>query len=434
MPAYINPNRPGTLQDLQRIYTSNPNVSPEEVDSRLHLNAPQGREWTRQTANAVGIGNDPAAYFSQMQTRQRMANYAGAQQQQPQYASEFARNQAIAQAEPIAPLQSNFQRYPLQQQLPQMTVEEQQMDLMRPKTVASAPAMQLSPFLQQQARQDNMTNEAMYLRSRLGEQNRFFQDASGAKRDWINPTAKSKYTPEQFYTIPEFQTAYKRDPQKAAHVFEALTGTPLAGYEQQRAASMKQQGQDQEQYGRAFFDMVKEGKVRLSPEGQFLTQAFTWDAINNKEVPTGEWAPASGLTKQMIDLGQKSHPQLLEFLRLQNKRGKTETQTQGTTITPDFSDPISQAASPNQWQGIGFNPEGGRTRLGDVGTAIGSTLAGVQNLFGGNVPEFESPKQNTLYKIPRELINNPRFTALPKEKQERLIQAIRLGSGRGGGL
>jgi hypothetical protein len=350
MPLNIDTSRPGTLQQLQYLYTGDPNTTPEEVQGALQTRAPQGADWVHQTEMKYGI-NDASRMFQDQQINQQMARFAANQgaPQQPQYQSDYQR--IAAQAQQVAPVQTGMggpnNRYGFQPTLnarrDAMTPEERAVDSLRPNTAQNQidPYANLTQFDRQQIQQTGQTPDSLIMQRRLGEQNRYFTDASGNKRDWINPTAKGRYTPEQLYTTPEFRSIYQQDPAKAAHAFEALTGQPLQAYEGVRTATQKQQIDREKQYEKTFYDKAVSGEVRMNSMGEWESEEFTIDPLTGKKIPSGKWSAVSGTMKEIASIGDRAFPELKRKALLEAKaRQEAETKT-SPTVPVNPRDPNS---------------------------------------------------------------------------------------------
>ena len=120
---YIDATGTGTFAQLQNLY-ANPSTTPQQVDSNLFLQDSRLSDWASRSAQAAGIGNDPASFFQNqaaqrtvaaMQTQRDAARLAG----YDQFTSpDFIRRQQIEgqinaadqQRQQVASLQAQQQR------------------------------------------------------------------------------------------------------------------------------------------------------------------------------------------------------------------------------------------------------------------------------------------------------------------------------------
>jgi hypothetical protein len=227
-----------------------------------------------------------------------------------------------------------------------MTPGEQEMFNQNP-IVAGAPSnaySNLTDFDRQQMRETGQTPASLVMQRRLGEQNRFFTDASGNKRDWINPKSTNQYRPEELYIRPEFRTIYQKNPQQAAHAFEALTGQPLQAYEGVRASIQKQQVDREKQYEKTFYDEAVAGNIQFDADGNVQTQEFTIDPLTGKKIPSGKWSSATGAMKEISEIGIRAFPEIAQLMH-ERARKKAEQGNPATTTPATPRRPIPAPAT-----------------------------------------------------------------------------------------
>ncbi len=244
---YINANGTGTFAQLQNLY-ADPSTTPQQVDSNLFLQDSRLSDWASRSAQAAGIGNDPASFFQNqaaqrtvaaMQTQRDAARLAG----YDQFTSpDFIKRQQIEgqiavadqQRNQVASLQAQQQRQQ-QYQLPTTGYHQQ----------GGAPI--LSPLAVQEAERNKMSQMEYLLRMRTGSglsnlqpSNAPFNPASTSAAPFIPAGANSTVDPDTLYKDPRFQSHLQFDAKHAQGLFSALTGHGYEEYQQRQVATDKE--------------------------------------------------------------------------------------------------------------------------------------------------------------------------------------------------
>lgn len=425
----INVNRPLTLQDLARVYGGGGGMkSPEQVGSDIFLNASQGSDYLSQQGQNLGIG-DPTQYFqSQYEAQRRAQTPSGGTMEMMRLAGmpsnpgsfmqqELKRNvgidKLIAQQAIEAKGNASLQQSNLDKQYPLPT----------PGT-----SLTLSPVMSAAMRQSGETNSmAWMMKQRLG--------ANRGAVGNFNAVPNLGVKAQDLYLEPTFQSALNNNPQKAAQVFNAITGQDLKGFHDLYQA---RQGKEQEFGISTLRKAFAEGDASVDEQGNLRWRKKKFDPTTSRMVATDEYEEGTpfqrGLAKHMPHVSSE----IDEVRRLMAEKKAHQAQQgrfQGMTAAPQGVAPETTATNQSAlWTGI--NTVGGA--FGDIGRMAGGMMPSpVANYLGmdiGQAQDFGAPGGRAVIHARQMLQGNPRFQQLMKtdpQKARRIIMAIQQGTAAG---
>lgn len=233
----FNVDQPTTARALAALYAGNPHMSPDEVESNMFLNSSQGPSYIHKQASQLGLGSDPAAFFRSALLQKQLANTpSGGQMEFARLqgklnphswaAQEMSRNASLdnlianetATAQKLASLQqaNRLEQYPMP---------------------AAGVTPVLSPVMQADMAHQGLTDPRAYLaRQRMGG----LATPSVAGGEMLSKSVApftslpSGYTAANLYDSGTFRNAVQQHPNKAALVFEAVTGGGLGAFQDER--------------------------------------------------------------------------------------------------------------------------------------------------------------------------------------------------------
>lgn len=298
---------------------------------------------------------------------------------------------------------------------------------------------QLRPLDQAEAQRRGMTPSAYLLDRRLGT-DKLTQLPNGENRSWVNPQLGAAKPPEDILNHPQFQTVLQQDPQKAARVFQALTGQDLkTSIGTQVAAQAERTHAFTAQLQKGF----EEGFYQRNPDtNQFESRKWVpnMDPTKGGLVRDSKFTPLSDSEHEMFAHISKAYPGVAMLQNL-----KTHQPQQQAPIAYQSPSPESVAGQVATLQNAKQNnfetqPQGsafgifGNTASGAL-QSFGSVLSGQGTQVGQsnfNAPAGQSPTHAAM-----QLRSNPKWQQLFRAdpvKATRILTAIQAGAGQGGGL
>lgn len=414
-----------SMGQLAQLYTGNPNVTPDQVNSNMFLNSSEGYGYVQKQAQNLGI-NDPANYFNQQQTQQQLANTpSGAQMMAARDAGQYSpqslpgqlaardamwdriSNQKVAETQHLASLQNQTteRAFPL-------------------PTPGVTPA--LSPAMQQDMQQQGYSDPNAYvLAQRLGG-NRSAVNLPN------NLNGNSSIDPEALLNDPTFQPWLKSQPQKAGQIFQSLTGQPLfsqnkdnPGYmEQSLQAKVQQRKFEQDSLQKALLS----GEAKVQPDGSTLWQQSIPDPMGTgKMILSSNYGQGNAYQKTLEKHIQNVSPDLAAFKALAAKRAANFATMQNANpqSSPNAAPQSMQTSSiwGNGIMGTANNAvQGMISDVGNIATGQAQAFAG-----GDQSQGFDAPTGSAARHAAPILRNNPQFQQLLRTNPEaarRMILSI----------
>lgn len=378
MPLLFNTQQPASIPQLDQLYTGDPNVTPDQVDSNLFLQSSQVQDYIHKQASNLGIG-DPVAYYNQQLLARKMANTpSGAQMNAMRAVGQYdpkslpgqltqrdnmwdrvaANNQADSQQFAALQNANNDRYYPL------------------PATGAPIPTM--SPVARTAMAQQGITNPMQFLmQQRLGS-NRSMVDTSGFK----NLTSQG-INSDELFSHPSFQSFLAKNPQGSAQVFQALTGQPFQQFSENYVASKKA---EQTRAVAALTGHLDKGEATMDKDGNIQWREMLFDPTLQQFKPTGKVLPANPY--------QKSLEKYLPLVDATLGR-KAQLEAKGPATTP-----ASIAALQNSDQQIPQRLQA--TSDTGMNGLIPNFIGGVVNTADNMASVFQHPLTSSLWKAPFE--------------------------------
>jgi len=276
----FNVNRPASLGQIAALYNQR-GVTPDQVDSDLMMNAPQGYSYIQQQARAQGI-NNPAEYFRQKQLATQMANTPTYQMQED---ARMRRANALEAAQTAE-----------QQHL--ATARAAYMEKQYPiPTIGTQP--EFSPMEQQDMTSRGITNPMEYLVRR-----RLALSGAGAQAGKYMQSLPDmmQHLPKtgELFNNTQFKNMAARNPELASQFFQGMTGSNLDNYTKVNTANqlaMTKAGVED------LHDALAKQHARINEAGEVEWSKMRFDEVSNKMVPTGVFGPG--------DIFQKSREKYL---------------------------------------------------------------------------------------------------------------------------
>lgn len=420
-------NRPTTEAALAQLYTGNPNLTPQEVDSNLFLSSSQGRDYIHKQAANLGMGNDPAQYFSAQQLARTMATQQnGAQAEFARITGQYAPNSLpgqlarrdtmwqaamdndAKQAATLAALQTanRMKAFPL----PEAGTEPQ-----------------LSPVMEEDMRQRGITNPMEYiLGQRLGG---MASPSVASGMSLSKPVAslaglQSRVDPEALYNEGTFQNAIGQNPQAASTVFEALTGANLGAYNKAYTDSA---GRERTRGSNFLFEALTKGEAGFDEQGNLRWRKRIADPTTGKMALSPEF--------EVGDAFQRSQEKYLPYVDRDISKFKALAAKRGTPVAPLQMGPPTPTEVPPQLAASGQNGDLSTNLFGNFLSGSLSdvkrllTLQGVDGSLRSGA-DFIAPQGRAVTHARPLLANNPQFQALARKDPaaaRRIIMAIQLG-------
>lgn len=284
---YIDASGTGTFAQLQSLY-ADPSTTPQQVDSNLFLQDSRLSDWASRSAQAAGIGNDPARFFQQqanqrasavLQTQRDAARLAG---YSPDTSPEYIHRQQV-EAQIAAADQQRQQVASLQAQ--QQREQTWQMPTTGYHQQGGAPI--LSPLAMQEAERIKMEPMEYLLRMRSGSglsnlepANTPFNPTSLSAVPFIPKGTKTAVDPDTLYKDSRFHAHLQYNPQHAQGLFSALTGQDYKGYQDRKISTDKENFA----HSKSFIQkMVEDQNLRQREDGSWeqrqLVKSLTGDGV-----------------------------------------------------------------------------------------------------------------------------------------------------------
>lgn len=301
----FNVNRPSSLGQLASMFTSNPNLTPEQVGSNLFLGNSQAYDYLQQQGRNLGIG-DPIQHFSKMQLAQQMANTpSGFDMEVARQSGNFGANTLpgqLARRDQIAnSLMARDTASAQQAMMAQQAGREETYQLPMPGT-----APRLSPLMRQDMTARGITNPIEYLMAqRLGPNRRHVASIAGLQ---------NAVDPQSLYDQTTFHNALRQAPLPTANIFSALTGSSLPAF--------IEQDKEYSKIGEKFVrEAAQRGDVTWNKQGEILwREPDTVDALG-KTVKGSKFIPGNPYQKSQERYINRLDPHMAEWLALARKGG-----------------------------------------------------------------------------------------------------------------
>lgn len=338
----FNVNRPASLGQLASMFTSNPNLTPEQVGSNLFTGNSQAYGYIQQQGRNLGIG-DPIQYFSKMKLAQQMANTpSGFDMEMARQAGQFSPDslpgqmqkremlantlmaQQAKEAQQIAALQNQqrLQAFPLPSR---SGTPEQQVP-------------QLSPVMREDMRMRGITNPMEYLLAqRLGGLASPSIAGGELLRKPIMPLTgiTDALLPGMMFNLPSMKQAAKTEPGTAAHIFEALTGSNLQSYGKLKADS----AEEQDKAGTASLRRALENReAAIDQTGKLQWRGLVANPTTGKMEPTGSLGEGDLYQKSLEQYLPNVNDKLEELRMLAAARGDVVPLEMGAPVPQDVPD------------------------------------------------------------------------------------------------
>lgn len=432
----LNTNQPMTQGQLASLYTGNPNLTPDQVNSNLFTQSSQGYGYVQDQARNLGI-NDPAAYFNNMLTQKQLANtQSGAQAEAMRQAGQYSPQSLPGQLQARNNMADQVTALQAQQSQQNQTQIAQNTDRAFPiPTPGVAPTM--TPVMQAAMQQSGYTDpNSFILQQRV--------NAAGLNSAVapIPNTPGATVSPDALYNEPSFRAIMQNNPQQAQKAFGALTGRPLFGSDQSGPGfheTYQAAQQEQQKNGVATLqESLKNQDARANPDGTISwRQQITDPAGSGKPITSNTYGPGTAYQKSIEKFlplasgalgqfqAQASSPARQAWLAQQAAKQQT-----GTAPVPDNSRPISMQTSPVWGNGI----------LGTANNAMQGMVSDVSNVLSGQpqtfadstlnqAQGFDAPGGSAVMHARPLLANNPQFQQLLKTNPDaarRMILAIQM--------
>lgn len=305
----FNSRRQSTLGQLAQFYGDN----PAEADSQLFLNNSQGHGYIQEQARNLGIG-DPVRYFSELQIQKQLAaTPSGAQmeaaRQMGQYSPQSLPGQLAARDRMWNAVGAGEQAQTAKFASLQNANIERSYPLPVPGVTPT-----LSPVMQRDAASQGFSDPAAYL----------LNQRLGANRSGVvpfNQISSNGVDPHKLYDEPTFQSAMKSKPDRAAQVFNALTGLPLDEFHKSKLAAAVSETKS----GTSdLHEALKEGRAKIVGD-KILWRKLVPDPMTGKMGLGADFEEGDpyqkGLSKYLSNV---SHD-IAKFQSLSAKGGSTAT-------------------------------------------------------------------------------------------------------------
>lgn len=425
----LNVNRPMTMGQLASFFTSNPNLTPQQVDSNTFSASGRGYDYVHAQADRLGLGMDPASFFSRKLAPPVQSGFdAEAARLSGNFSADslpgqLARRDAVvnslmasdatqAKATQAALVRHNMSAYPL------------------PTQDAAAPA--LSPVMQEAMRQQGITNPTEFLmRQRLGG----LATPSVASGEAIpKPIANlahagvtAPYLPGTIYNLPSVQDAMLHRPALASTMFEGMTGQSLEPYHTAKLAAL----QRQQAAGIASLRRAHEThEVGYDKKGKLLWRQSVMNPSTGKMEATGPLGEGDPYQKSLEQYLPMMDDKLAQWQELAKNRDEpVAASALSTSVHAPVRDVPYYARAEDDRSNFIVN--WGRGMAGDLGSRFSA-------LFGGPMHDSDAAfRASALPPAGRRataslpvLLNNPRFQEIAQRDPahaQRIIQAIQQG-------
>lgn len=262
----FNTQRPTTEAQLAQLYTGDPHLTPEQVQSDIFLGSARNAIYLQDQGRNLGIG-DPVQYFSHQLAQQKMVDYQNGAGQR------------------AAMQQSSMQKFypgsagPDPKEL--ASLQMQGVDHNYPLPVPGMPT-NLSPLMQQDMQAQGMQDPRAYLLNKRLQ----MMGASSVVQPFNQTSAPVNAS--ELYGTPGFSRALQgAHPQQAAAAMYALTGHTLA-------ATTADYSNNQDQVikeGTTHFNKgFQSGHFKLNDQGIPLQQKYALN-LQGAYTPTGDYEP-----------------------------------------------------------------------------------------------------------------------------------------------
>lgn len=393
----FNVNKPASEGQLRALYTGNPNLSPQEVDSNLFLSSSQGRDYIHQQAANLGLG-DPAQYYSQQRLASQLATLQnGAQAEASRQVGQFAPTSLPGQLAARDQLWNAVDAKNAQD-ANRMAALAATNRLSQYKLPGAGGEPQLSPVMQEDMRQQGIASPMEYLmRQRLGGDRNAVGSLTGLQ---------GAVNPQSLYDESSFQSGMAQNPAQASRVFSALTGGDLASFAADNTALAKR--------GSNFlFEALSKGEAGLDANGNVRWRKRVTDPLTGKMVLGTEFEVGDPFQRSQERYLNRVDPQLDRFRTLAAKSDTPLASLQMPPAEGIQEAPRSRAMSILQ------------DAIGGYTSDFGNILTG-QPLGSDPTRGFATPPRANIHARPL-LANNPRFQQLMRtnpEKARAILTAI----------
>lgn len=430
----FNTNRPMTEAQLAALYARN----PAETDSQLFLANPRAHSWVQGQAQRMGI-DDPEAHFATLQTQQAMRTAPSMfQSLANREAGRFGANTLPGQ------LQARDQTW-------DAIAATQAAEAAKLATLQRAQALDRTPLQSLgQGEQSMVDGQPLWKAAgfnspaALDMSKRMAGVAEGRQFNTGNQMDN-----DTLYRDPRFRALMERYPDKAAHVFEAVTGNQLTKHSEAVLARDK----DQNRFGMdTVQDWTRSGRAQWNTaDNKWKMRQLVPDPTNPGRLIVGDgYEDLDPFQSEMFSkYGPQVAPLLAERAAIVSKSqqstpGANPITSSVTAQTP--SDPLQPYAASQPGYHLGNALQAvpsWLSRANDVRSdivqdnqALGqNVLKGAANLFGGNwaaSPYLNADPNDVGVAAPQharaQLANNPQFRdklmRLDPESRRRIIQRL----------
>lgn len=436
----FNVNRPTSEGQLAALFTGNPHLTPQQVDSNLFTSSAQGHGYIQQQGKNLGIG-DPAQYYSQQQLAQTMATQQnGAQAEFARQTGQFSPTSLpgqLANRDKMwgAAMDNDVLNA---QKLAALQVQQREKSFPLP-AVGMQPT--LSPVMQEDMRQQGLADPMAYLmRQRLGGMATPSVAGGEMLPKPVTPFATAgPVMPDALYDQPAFQNRMRNDPRMANQVFSGLTGGDLGGYAEGR---MKSAGDERNWKVKTLRDMLSEGKAQRNEDGSLTFREMIPDPSGSGRLVLGpNYGKGDAFQQSLNKVLPYADSDASEFQKMAQRRAIEAPKAPVAALqnAPKFGE--DNRGVPMQLQ-TNTSPsplfdETMNAIVGDVGRIFTggeqthldwSGQGGKQWAHGAG--DFTRPQGRAITHARPALANNPQFQELMRrdpEKARRIILAIQMG-------